>query len=60
MPHIFLVNCTGPDCTGPDGKQYQTGAVVPGSWDGNYVASLVKSGGAKKATKADLKEAGEQ
>lgn len=52
--YVFLVNCTG-----VDGRQYETGALVPEDWDGNYVASLVKSGGAKKATKADLKEAGE-
>lgn len=50
-PHLLLVNITG-----PDGKQYPTGALVPEKWDGNYVASLVKSGGARKATKADLDE----
>lgn len=52
--YVFLVNCTG-----PDGTQHPSGALVPEKWDGNYVDSLVKSGGAKKATKADLKEAGE-
>lgn len=54
MPFVFLVNCCG-----PDGKHYDTGTLVPENWDGNYVASLVKSGGAKKATKTDLKEAGD-
>lgn len=53
--YVFLTNCTG-----PDGKQYETGALVPEKWDGNYVADLAKTGGAKKATKTDLKEAGEK
>lgn len=52
--YIFLVPCTG-----PDGKQYESGTLVPEKWDADYVRSLADTGGAKKATKADLKEAGE-
>lgn len=55
MPHVFTVNCTG-----PDGRQYPTGALVPENWDANYVVSLVKTGGAKKATKTDVQKAGDK
>lgn len=49
MPHVLLVNITG-----PSGEQLPTGALVPEGWDGEYVADLVRTGGAKRATKADL------
>ena len=51
MPHVFTVNCTG-----PDGSEHKAGDPVPAKWPKAVVADLVKTGGAK-ATTARAKKA---